>query len=145
MVLETRADELRPASARASAPGSARRCRERNGRIFEELTRTGGVDALRRAGIAKVLSLGDKGEDLRGACWAPVLPNYEDLSARQQNGVDHVDDAVRLVHVADGDLSRAAFGVPDPQLAVLLPEGQVGALDGLEHGLAVAGLDLFHQ
>ena len=55
--------------------------------------------------IAKVLSLGDKGEDLGGACSAPRCRTYEDLSARQQNGVDHVDDAVRLVHVADGDLS----------------------------------------
>src|SRR5262245_27358958 len=88
---------------------------------------------------------GTRERTLGGACSAPVLPNYEDLSARQQNGVDHVDDAVRLVHVADGDLSRAAFGVPDPELAVLLGEGEVGALDGLEHGLSVTGLDLFHQ
>src|SRR5262245_19087593 len=110
-----------------------------NGRIFEELTRTGGVDARGARESRKSSPSGTRERTLRGACWAPVLPNYEDLSARQQNGVDHVDDAVRLVHVADGDLSRAAFGVPDPQLAVLLPEGQVGALDGLKHGLAVAG------
>src|SRR5262245_49683100 len=115
------ADELRPASARASAPGSARRCRERTAGYSKSSPERAELTPCGARESRKSSPSGTRERTLRGACWAPVLPNYEDLSARQQNGVNHVDDAVRLVHVADGDLSRAAFGVPDPQLAVLLP------------------------
>src|SRR5262245_42954319 len=80
-----------------------------------------------------------------GAYAAPAIAGIRGLSARQQDRVDHVNDAVRLVHVTDGDLSGAALGIPNPDLAVLLGEGEVGTLDGLEHGLAISGPDLFRQ
>src|SRR4051812_196093 len=35
------------------------------------------------------------------------------LSARHQDGVDHVDDAVRLEHVLDRHFGHAALGVHD--------------------------------
>src|SRR5882672_10063712 len=36
------------------------------------------------------------------------------LGGRQQHGVDHVDDAVRLVDVGDRDHRGVALGVDDP-------------------------------
>src|SRR5579862_4638631 len=54
------------------------------------------------------------------------------LRGRQQHGVDHVDDAVGLVHVGDRDHRLIALGVDDPGLAVGLLDGEFLALDGLQ-------------
>src|ERR1700761_3928642 len=45
-------------------------------------------------------------------------PAREDatLRRRHQHGVDHMDDAVRLVDVADGDRCLVALGIDDPGL-----------------------------
>src|SRR5262245_58224220 len=57
-------------------------------------------------------------------------------AARQQHGVDHVDDAVRLEHVLDRHLGGAALGVPDRQRVALAPDRDVLAFDGLVGGAA---------
>src|ERR1700761_6907808 len=52
---------------------------------------------------------------------------------RQQDGVDHVDHAVRLMDVSDGDGGGVALGVDDPGLAIGLLHRQLLTFDGLEH------------
>src|SRR3954470_7931311 len=64
-------------------------------------------------------------------------------STREEDRVDHVDDAVLLVHVRDRDAGLVAFGVNDLRFAAArVGDGQRAALDGGQGGPAVAGLDL---
>src|SRR5512140_2599436 len=51
---------------------------------------------------------------------------------RHQHGVDHMDHAVRLVDVRDRHHRGPALGVDDPDLAVLVLDGQLLAFRGLE-------------
>ena len=63
----------------------------------------------------------------------------EGALARHQHGVDDVDHAVRLHHVGDGDLGACRpWRRSDPDRAVLDIDGQLLALDGLQHRLAAA-------
>jgi hypothetical protein len=62
-------------------------------------------------------------------------------SAGQQDRINHLDDAVRLQDVADGDLRHIAFGVDQPQLAVILFDGERFAFHRLEFGHAAAFLN----
>ena len=66
---------------------------------------------------------------------------YGGVSARQQHGINHLDDAVRLHDVADRDLRHVALSVDQPQLAVILFDGERFAFHGLEFGHAAAFLD----
>src|SRR6516225_4568848 len=50
-----------------------------------------------------------------GGSGRAVIP----LARRHQHGIDHMDDAVRLVDVGDRDHGAAALGVDDPDLAAV--------------------------
>src|SRR5258706_8650520 len=54
------------------------------------------------------------------------------LRRRHQDGVDHVDHAVRLVDVRDRDRRSAALGIDDRHRAARLLDGQLFAFNGLE-------------
>src|SRR5882757_6903646 len=54
------------------------------------------------------------------------------LRRRHQHGVDDMDDAVRLADVRDRHHRGAALGVDDPDLAVLLLDGEFLALGRLQ-------------
>src|SRR5690242_2302508 len=57
---------------------------------------------------------------------------YAVLRSRQQDRIDHVDHAVRLMHVGDRHHRLVALGIDDPGLAVGLLDGELLALDRLE-------------
>src|SRR6476646_7348702 len=80
-----------------------------------------------------------------GSCMSLAVAIPRKRSAMHQHGVDHMDDAVRLHHVLDGDLGGIALGVPHPQSAVLGLERQLLAFDCLERGLAAVLLDHVHD
>src|SRR3546814_15912666 len=58
------------------------------------------------------------------------------VSGGKQHAVDDVDHAVRLKNVGGADLGRAALGVAHIPAAILLPDGELGALPRGEPGLA---------
>src|SRR5437667_9274782 len=58
-----------------------------------------------------------------------------------EDGVDDVDDAIRLEDVGCGDGRHAALGVSEHDLAAGGGGGEIFALDGFEGGLAAALLD----
>ena len=58
-----------------------------------------------------------------------------------EDGVDDVDDAVRLEYVRGGDGGHAAFGVGEHDLAAHHGDGEVFTLHGLEGGFTAAFLD----
>ena len=61
--------------------------------------------------------------------------------AGHEDGVDDVDDAVRLEYVRGGDGGRAALGVSEHDVLAGHGDGEVFTLYGLEGCLAVALLD----
>src|SRR5258705_13831379 len=54
------------------------------------------------------------------------------LRRRHQDGVHHMDHAVRLVDVRDRDRRGAALGIDDRHRAARLLDGQLFAFNGLE-------------
>lgn len=71
------------------------------------------------------------------------LRSYQQMPAllRQQHLVDHMDHAIRLVHIGDGDGGGTAFLVGQRDLAALGLGDQGAAADGLDAGHAAAVLD----
>jgi hypothetical protein len=65
-----------------------------------------------------------------------------DRLVRQQNRVDDHDHAIALIDGGDRLLGGVALVVGDREILAAALEGQRVALDGLEGGLAVAGLDV---
>ena len=61
--------------------------------------------------------------------------------AGHEDGVDDVDDAVRLEDIGCGDDGHAAFGIGQHDLVAGHGDGEVFALHGLEHGFAAALFD----
>src|SRR3546814_13249572 len=58
------------------------------------------------------------------------------VSGGKQHAVDDVDHDVRLKNVGGAELGRAALGVAHIPAAILLPDGELGALHRGAHGLA---------
>ncbi len=58
-----------------------------------------------------------------------------------QNGIHNVNDAVRLVHIADGDARNATFGIDDFEIFALAIENQGLALHRFQFRAAFAPLD----
>src|SRR6266403_6327666 len=66
----------------------------------------------------------------RACCWGNRT--RVKLWCRHQDGVDHVDHAIRLVDVRDRDRRSAALGIDDRHRAARLLDGQLFAFNGLE-------------
>src|SRR5262252_6976183 len=66
-------------------------------------------------------------------------------STRQHHGIDDLNNAVGLHHVADGDFGGITLGVDDPELAVLFLDCQRATLHCFQLRLAAPGLDAFTQ
>src|SRR5436309_10089885 len=64
--------------------------------------------------------------------WGTGTSRARGLRRRQQDGVDHVDNAVRLMDVGNRDHRAIALGVDDPDLAVGPLHGEFFAFGGLE-------------
>ena len=67
------------------------------------------------------------------------------LRSGKEDGVDHMNHAVRLHDVRDRNLGDVALGVGDLKALALFLDREGLALDGLDLSLAAAGLDLLQE